>query len=764
MEKIKALEAQEKLNKIAKESGKTLKKTMSAGVEGAKKSGKTLKRCTSEGGQAVKKIVAKTSPKPTKKKMIRIEEKKEDPSAELPSPRISLAQSFRDSMSGHDSSMFGTDDEIEAQIRKAMGLPASDEGGRDSMSSLSDKAKAKASRKARMSVRMSTRADAMNANRRTSTLNSSQTKAGKRMSTRMSVRTGRMSTRMSVSRRGSGGFVMLKDLEERDEFNKVQAQNFLRELAQLAENESKESLKKTIKRKQSGKGNANAGGDPADGSIHLQDIDLTSLTKEKAKETIAALHSGEKIDGDSLMALIQAGVQVLGAEETVLDLRKFHSDLESVTAVGDLHGSLECLMEVLNLVNVETLTGGSVVVFDGDFVDRGNNSLEVIATLLLLKLSHPKNVILLRGNHEDSMTASSYGFRDEVDEKYGYDKGDEIWWEFGLLFAAFPIAARTNQAAIMHGGIPVEEFTLDDLNELEPATRCEMKTVTDPYDDDERLLQGIMWSDPSEEEGINFSDRGAGFTFGPDITKDFLERHDLKYIIRAHEVVESGHCHHDVGDGKGVATIFSSANYPAGEGTNHGAVMFLNDKTGEYSIKDFIHIEDGESNDSKVFKAFLESFVDGHASQLIEAFKEVENGNGHVNCEQWADTIAELLELPDTILTWLEYQPELAPTVDGGDMIDWKAFLKKFSFVTEKDAAAKNKQNLNMITTVFKYLDANSDGVLDEDEFKKGFDAANARMPERNKFGSHDDWYRLFETNDDNKIDLTCFKAMFCAI
>ena len=53
----------------------------------------------------------------------------------------------------------------------------------------------------------------------------------------------------------------------------------------------------------------------------------------------------------------------------------------------------------------------------------------------------------------------------------------------------------------------------------------------------------------------------------------------LKYIIRAHEPVEDGSQLWETitEDGRGVVTVFSTASYPYGEGTNLGAVLELNE-------------------------------------------------------------------------------------------------------------------------------------------------------------------------------------------
>ncbi|KAA6402706.1 MAG: hypothetical protein EZS28_001766 [Streblomastix strix] len=61
------------------------------------------------------------------------------------------------------------------------------------------------------------------------------------------------------------------------------------------------------------------------------------------------------------------------------------------------------------------------VVFLGDYVDRGKNSLEVIVMLMLYRLCYPRNVFLVRGNHE-SYRSFDWGFNDELMNKFPIDE------------------------------------------------------------------------------------------------------------------------------------------------------------------------------------------------------------------------------------------------------------------------------------------------------------------------------------------------------
>ena len=54
---------------------------------------------------------------------------------------------------------------------------------------------------------------------------------------------------------------------------------------------------------------------------------------------------------------------------------------------------------------------------------------------------------------------------------------------------------------------------------------------------DTGLLCDLLWADPDKDiVGWGENDRGVSFTFGEDVVAQFLRRHDLDLICRAHQV------------------------------------------------------------------------------------------------------------------------------------------------------------------------------------------------------------------------------------
>ncbi len=72
----------------------------------------------------------------------------------------------------------------------------------------------------------------------------------------------------------------------------------------------------------------------------------------------------------------------------------------SIYAIGDIHGCYEKLRRLMDILPIDLER--DLLVFIGDYIDRGPSSYEVVDYLAALKLRHP-GIVFLRGNHEDML-------------------------------------------------------------------------------------------------------------------------------------------------------------------------------------------------------------------------------------------------------------------------------------------------------------------------------------------------------------------------
>ena len=84
---------------------------------------------------------------------------------------------------------------------------------------------------------------------------------------------------------------------------------------------------------------------------------------------------------------------------------------EPIVIVGDIHGQFFDLIHMFEKVIDKRGLMTTNMLFLGDYVDRGDYSLEVVLYLYALKLRYPKNITLLRGNHESRAMAEHFTFR-----------------------------------------------------------------------------------------------------------------------------------------------------------------------------------------------------------------------------------------------------------------------------------------------------------------------------------------------------------------
>ena len=70
-----------------------------------------------------------------------------------------------------------------------------------------------------------------------------------------------------------------------------------------------------------------------------------------------------------------------------------------VTIVGDVHGQYYDLHGMLKKLH-KPESKNDVILFLGDYVDRGVYGVHIVLLLMALKQCFPDNIYLLRGNHE----------------------------------------------------------------------------------------------------------------------------------------------------------------------------------------------------------------------------------------------------------------------------------------------------------------------------------------------------------------------------
>ena len=230
--------------------------------------------------------------------------------------------------------------------------------------------------------------------------------------------------------------------------------------------------------------------------------------------------------------------------------------------VGDIHGQFLDLLRLFEFKGMPDGTSTSArYLFLGDYVDRGPNGLECMFLLMALKIKHPEQIWMLRGNHECAAINRIYGFYDECKRRYSI----KLWKQFQELFNALPLAALVEAKIFcIHGGLSPDMESPDDL-----------KRVARPVDvPDTGLLCDTLWSDPDKDiSGWAENDRGVSYTFGADVVSKFLQRHDYDLIVRAHQVVEDGY---EFFAKRQLVTVFSAPNY-CGEFDNAGAMMSVDD-------------------------------------------------------------------------------------------------------------------------------------------------------------------------------------------
>ncbi|XP_069773602.1 serine/threonine-protein phosphatase 2B catalytic subunit gamma isoform-like [Narcine bancroftii] len=257
-----------------------------------------------------------------------------------------------------------------------------------------------------------------------------------------------------------------------------------------------------------------------------------------------------RLEEEAAIRIIEDGAAVFRREQTLIEVEA------PVTVCGDIHGQFFDLMKLFEIGGAPSSTQ---YLFLGDYVDRGNFSIECVLLLWVLKIHHASTLFLLRGNHECRHLTEYFTFKQECRIKYS----DQLYNVCMGAFDCLPLAALINhQFLCLHGGLSPNIHSLDDIRRLD---RFKEPPAFGPMCD-------LLWSDPTEDYGSektpdHFSHntvRGCSYFFSYAAVCRFLQQNNLLSVIRAHEAQDAGYRMYRKNQATGfpsLITIFSAPNY-----------------------------------------------------------------------------------------------------------------------------------------------------------------------------------------------------------
>jgi predicted MPP superfamily phosphohydrolase len=178
--------------------------------------------------------------------------------------------------------------------------------------------------------------------------------------------------------------------------------------------------------------------------------------------------------------------------------------------IGDTHGDFEATEEVFR----RYFKPGYILVFLGDYVDRGDQSRENLEFLLNKKQEAPNQVFLLMGNHEGYCMLPFYPA--DFWESLTTDENAL----FSEIFQFLPFAAITNNGLIAVHGVPPDVHETAEINNIHLCSSH---------------WQQLTWADFVNTPGEFIEEYGGRPTYGEDYFKRTMKQLSKNVLIRSHQ-------------------------------------------------------------------------------------------------------------------------------------------------------------------------------------------------------------------------------------
>lgn len=495
------------------------------------------------------------------------------------------------------------------------------------------------------------------------------------------------------------------------------------------------------------------------------------LTAEQVTSLIDSFRKRVLLHARYVLLLLHEARKVLRSKPNISVARTTFS--RQITVCGDLHGKLDDLLTIFYKNSLPAVD--NPYIFNGDFVDRGIQSVEVLLLLIACLLVWPDSVYLNRGNHEDFSVNIRYGFIKEIMFKYTRH-ATKIIQVTEDVFSWLPLATIIdNKVFVVHGGVADQT----DLTKIAKMDRHQLITILQPplvegkmtcSKDDWNQVTDILWSDPRPQPGCyTNSVRGGGSFFGPDVTEAFLQRHHLERIIRSHECKPNGFefTHDDR-----VLTVFSASNYYA-MGTNRAAYVKL---LGPKLVNQIVmYISSRSTPNGAVLQrqGYVEMSALKKLKQLIytsrmllmEKFQMNDKDNsGKIFISQWCDIMKTVVGLH---LPWRLLCPKIAKFDAVTGTVAYESTFEEYTI--QNNLAQQNEASLletlyrskDTLETIFRFIDKDGSGLISMEEFTDACHILSQHLGTTMPQEEIEDLAKSIDINKDGFIDFNEFLEAF---
>lgn len=518
------------------------------------------------------------------------------------------------------------------------------------------------------------------------------------------------------------------------------------------------------------------------------------LDAEQVLGMVRFFRGGGTLHYKYTIQLINHFTNAVGALPTLVETTV--NEGERLAVVGDTHGQLQDLFSIFTING--TPDEKNRYLFNGDFVDRGDNGAEIVLTLFAFHLVYPTGCLLNRGNHEERSQNEAAGFLTEIRAKFsGHGVGDpgranRVYEFFEVAFDNLPLATLITKGPrkvfVVHGGLFDKSHNVR-LNHIAAIKRKrEIPWGRATFED--RVFEDMMWSDPRDDlRGTEPSIRGAGVVFGADVTERFCAVNGISLVIRSHECVREGFLYQH---GDRCLTIFSASRYMA-TGSNNGAFIVFDSELTNV-VQQFM-AGPLESTDPKPLPAGATSLpyvaapappaeaADDSAQGEVVRNKIIERvvinkpdlfwyfthadkaQTGKISRIDWTEAMKTVLRMPD--LPWLHLVDVLVD-VEADGMINYATFLDRYriemreeDFSWQEAIIEKVCERLfrlcSSLEEAYKLFDINSDGRIEYEEFVNAVERLDVGLTRMQIY----ELMRSIDTDKDSHVDFKEFAARF---